>query len=85
MYTVVTSSVNYLETVMCALQKLNKDKYMPGVYICILFSWGIIIEENIGDTKGVMRSRKSKKNKQYNGQKKKDKGKYKNLQNTTLY
>jgi hypothetical protein len=67
---------------MCALQKLNEDNYMPGVYICILFSWGIIIEEKFGDIKGVMRSRKSKKTDNAKAKRQKNKGKYKNLQNT---
>jgi hypothetical protein len=39
--------------------------------------------EEFEDTKGVIRIRKSKKNRQHNGQNKKDKRTNNNLQNTT--
>jgi len=42
-----------------------------------------VFQEEFEDTKGVIRSRKSKKNRQYNGQKKKDKRTNNDLQNTT--
>ena len=41
----------------------------------------ILIQEEIEDTKGVIRIRKSKKEKQHNGQKKKDKRTNNDLQN----
>ena len=40
-------------------------------------------EEELEDTKGVTRNRKSKKNRQNNGQKKKDRRTNNDLQNTT--
>ena len=43
-------------------------------------SWNVIQEE-FEDTKEVIRIRKSKKNRQHNGQKKKDKGTNNDLQN----
>ena len=44
--------------------------------------WTYIFKEMFEDTKGVIRSRKSKE-RQYNGQKKKDKRTKNNIQNTT--
>ena len=41
-------------------------------------------QEEFEDTKGVIRIRKWKKDRQYNGQKKKDKGTNNNLQNTHI-
>ena len=41
----------------------------------------ILIQEEIEDTKGVIRIRKAKKEKQHNGQKKKDKRTNNDLQN----
>jgi hypothetical protein len=41
------------------------------------------MKEEFEDTKGVIRIRKSKKNRQHNGQKKKDKRKNNDLQNIT--
>ena len=41
------------------------------------------MEEEFEDTKGVIRSRKSKKERQHNGQKKKEKGANNDLKNTT--
>ena len=40
-------------------------------------------KEEFEDTKGVIRIRKSQKDRQHNGQKKKDKGTNSDLQNTT--
>jgi hypothetical protein len=45
---------------------------------------GIPVQEEFEDTKGVIRIRKSKKNRQHNGQKKKDKGKDNDLQNINI-
>ena len=70
----------YLEAKKCALQKLNQKTNIPGVQICILFIWGIIIGEKFEDTKGVIRSHTSENDTQYNGQKK---ILVQNLQNTT--
>ena len=44
----------------------------------------IPVQEKFEDTKGVIRIRKSKKNRQHNGQKKKDKGTNNDLQNTNI-
>jgi peptidyl-tRNA hydrolase len=41
----------------------------------------MVIYEELEDTKGVIRIRKSKKNRQHNGQKKKDKRTNNDLQN----
>ena len=41
------------------------------------------MKEDFEDTKGVIRIRKSKKNRQHNGQKKKDKRKNNDIQNIT--
>jgi len=43
----------------------------------------VYLEEEIADTKGVVRIRKSKKNRQHNGQKKKYKRTNNDLQNIT--
>jgi hypothetical protein len=48
----------------------------------MLFSVVCIYLEEFEDTKGVIRIRKSKKNRQHNGQKKNDKRTSNNLQNT---
>jgi hypothetical protein len=45
---------------------------------------GIPVQEEFEDTKGVIRIRKSKKNRQHNGQKKKDKGTDNDLQNINI-
>ena len=45
---------------------------------------GIPVQEEFEDTKGVIRIRKSKKNRQHNGQKKKDKGTDNDLQNVNI-
>ena len=44
----------------------------------------IPVQEEFEDTKGVIRIRKSKKNRQHNGQKKKDKGINNDLQNINI-
>ena len=50
-------------------------------YVQLYFSYIVSVVEEFEDTKGVIRIRKSKKNKQYNDQKKKFKRKNKNQQN----
>ena len=45
------------------------------------YELAIIVEEDFEDTKGLIRIRKSKKNRQHNGQIEKDKGTNNDLQN----
>jgi len=47
----------------------------------LYYPWTATLEEDIEDTKGVIRIRISKKNRQHNGQRKKYKKTYNDLQN----
>jgi hypothetical protein len=60
------------ETIICIQDKHSKHSYTF-----------IVQQEEFEDTKGVIRIRKSKKDRQHNGQKKKDKRTTNDLQNTT--
>jgi hypothetical protein len=59
---------------------LNRFKVWGMLWVKIL--WHSLCEE-FGDIKGVIRIRKSKKDRQHNGPKKRDKRTNNNLQNTT--
>jgi hypothetical protein len=66
-------------------RKLNIEQYKP-IFDCAIIHSRIYtnINKNIfEDTNEVIRIRKSKKNRQYNGQKKRDKKTNNDLQNTT--
>jgi len=53
--------------------KLNWFSVIFSLYLSLLFCiHSCLLEEEFEDTKGVIRIRKSKKNRQYNGQRKKD-------------
>ena len=58
---------------------MQKTRFV--LYIRYLRFYYIPIQEEFEDTKGVIRIRISKKNRQHNGQKKKDKGTNNDLQN----
>jgi hypothetical protein len=69
------SSIPVRGDVYCMRQSLSVAR--------LLFSPGVLVSDirRVEDTKGVIRIRISKKNRQHNGQKKKNKGTNNDLQN----
>jgi len=76
----------------CLVRSMDNVSEWSDVSICgLLFLWTImlvkrvcLIQEEFEDTKGVIKIRKSKKDRQHNGQKKKDKRTKNDLQNVHI-
>jgi hypothetical protein len=81
---VITTAFNNTSSSLSRYQQSNLAGNLENQRNTILCAKEtVIVLEVLEDTKGVIRNRNSKKDRKYNGQKKRNKGTNNNLQNTT--